>query len=197
MLSALVDPNGNDQEYDSNLVDQISSQYSSLINSKKTLIPNLPLYFDSRLHDSWVNKITYSNTEVTINLNEFSTHCFAEALSNKYCIKIPHQKRIFPVCFNFNGVKKFTISWINRNGKILPLKKDKCIPRLSDLLYEEATQIESDRISVGFIFWTRFKGNKSYLLMQLTSDKMEIAEHQCNAFKTLYGKDQMKLFDSF
>ena len=120
LLYLLVDPQGVKLEDDPNKAEQLSDKYSLFIESKTNILPNIRQYFNSRLHDSWVLKIDYNNSAVSIQLNEFSTHCFADALSDRYEIRIPHKKRIFPVSLNFNGVKSFSVSWINRNGKILP-----------------------------------------------------------------------------
>ena len=197
LLDSLICYKGNNWEDDEDKIKLLGEQYSAFIESKARMFPNIQLYLDSRLHDSWVQSIEFNGFDLIISLNEFSTHCFSDALSEKFSLNIPHKKRIFPVCLRFQEIKHYSISWLNRNGKILALSKEKYVPKLSEFLYDQATVLETGDIRIGFLFWSRIKGNKSYLLLQIESKDFQIEEFQRQAFLNLYGERHIKLFDTF
>ncbi|MGA1870908.1 MAG: DUF4085 family protein [bacterium] len=197
LLDSLICYSGNDYNYDEERVKKLSNEYTAFLKSKEDIFPHISKYFNSRLHDSWLQSIDNKNNEINILLNEFSTHCFSDALIEKFSLILPHSKRVFPVCLKFKGIKYYSISWINRNSKILPLKKEKYLPLLTEFLYDEAIVLEQGIISTGMLFVSKSKGNKSYLLLQIECSDLKIEEYQRKAFIELFGEEYLNLFDIY
>ena len=185
------------ESYSPSEAKELFEKYASFIASKKSILETIELYFGSRLHDSQVEYIEYRENKLAITLNEFASHCFADALDETYSLGVPHKKRVFPVSICFSGIERCTISWINKNSKILPLNKEKYFPKLSELLSDQIIAFSDKFIEVGFLFWTMHGGNKSNLLLEIKAQKLEIFEHQRNAFEKLYSGRYLDIFDYF
>jgi hypothetical protein len=199
LLDSLIYFKGNNwgKTYNESQRKKLADGYDSFISSKHNIDDRIKNYFRSRLHDSWVEKISYQSNLLSITLNEFSSHCFADAISEHFNLNIPHKKRLLPLTLNFLKVKDLSVSWINGNSKILPLNKDKFMSKLSEFLYEEIIVFEKDKIVIGMLFWTGMKGNKSYLLLQVECEDLYVEEAQREAFKLIFNNNYLDLFDLY
>ena len=97
----------------------------------------------------------------------------------------------------FLNLHHLSISRINANNKIIPLSKQKFIPELSEYLYDQIIFAEVGRIAAGILFYTGLPGNKSYLLLELCCEEIEIIEAQREAFHTLFNGNYIKIFDLY
>ena len=199
LLDSLIFFKGNNygEAYNESQRVNLAEEYDSFISSKHDLAEKIKNYFGSRLHDSWVEKISYQSDQMSVTFNEFSSHCFADAVSEHFNLNIPHKKRVLPVTLNFLNVKYLSISWINGNSKIIPLKKEKFIPKLSEFLYDQIIIFEKNKVVLGMLFWSGLKGNKSYLLLQVECEKLCIEETQREAFKIIFDENYLDLFDLY
>lgn len=199
LLDSLIYFKGNNwgEDYSESQRSKLSEKYASFISSENNFDEITKQYFGGRLHDSWVEKISYQSDQMSIVLNEFSSHCFADAIVEGFNLNIPHKKLIFPVALNFSKIKNISISWVNGNSKIIPLNKEKFIPKLSEFLYDQIITLEENKISLGMLFWSGLKGNKSDLLLQVECEKVNVDESQREAFIKIFGDKYLDLFDLY
>lgn len=199
LLDSLISFKGNNwgKTYSESQCEKLADEYHSFISSKHDIYEKIKTYFGDRLHDSWVEKISYQYDQLSITLNEFSSHCFADAISEHFNLNIPHKKRVLPVTLNFLKIRDLSVSWINGNSKILPLNKERFVPKLSMFLYDQIIVFEKNKIVIGMLFWSRMKGNKHTLLLQVECEELYIEESQREAFKIIFNNNYLDLFDLF
>ncbi len=199
LLDALFFHKGNNwgKGYNARQVQELSENYSAFLSTSDGLSGLAKVYFGSHLHDSWVKAINYQDRKLEIKFNEFTSHCFVDAICDEFNLNIPHKKRILPVTLNFLNLHHLSISRINGNNKIIPLSKQKFIPELSEYLYDQIIFAEAGRIAAGILFYTGLPGNKSYLLLELCCEEIEIIEAQREAFHTLFNGNYIKIFDLY
>ena len=177
--------------------EQQAKEYAKFIESKFIKIPSVKNYFNYRLHDSWVTNTQFNKEQLEITLNDFSTHCFVDALLEVSKQKIPYKKRVLPVSFSFKKLKKLSVAWINKNDKLIYLKKDKYLPQLKEYLFEQVISVKPGQITVGALFWSGLKGNKSELLVEIECEELFIDEQQRNAFIKLFGGNHLEIYDLY
>ncbi len=177
--------------------EELRESHLAFVASKNEIVNNISNYFGGFLHDSWVTKICHENNGLSIFLNDFSAHCFTDAICEKFKVNIPHKKRILPVELKFSQIKHISISWINNNSKILSLKKERFISKISEYLFDEIKILEKDRIELGMLFWSGLNGNKSTVLLQIECKNLEILESQRQAFEKLFQGEYLYLFDKY
>ncbi len=185
------------ESYSDSQREKLYKNYLKFIASKNDVVSNVATYFGGKLHDSWVTEVYYKNNQIGIALNEFASHCFSDAICEEFNIKIPHKKRILPIILNFSRVKKFSVSRINNNSKILPLKKEKFLPKLKEFLFDEIIILDKNKIEIGIIFWSGLNGNKSELLLQIECENLEIIQSQRKAFEILFKGKYLNLYDVY
>lgn len=177
--------------------EECSKGYSKFIDSEFEETPFVKNYFNFGLHDSWVTNIHFNQEQLEITFNDFQTHCFVDALLEVSNEKIQHKKRILPVSLSFKKIKKLSVAWVNQNSKILYLNKDRYLPKLKEYLYEQVLTVEPDKLSVGILFLSGLKGNKSYLLVEIECERISLDEQQRNAFIKLFSGNHLALYDSY
>jgi len=199
LLDALIFHKGNNwgEKYDERQTQELSKKHSALVSSSTGLSALAKVYFGSRLHDSWIEGINYQNRKLEIKFNEFTSHCFVDAICDEFELNIPHKNRVIPVTLSFLNLHHLSISRINGNNKIIPLSKQKFIPKLSEYLYDQIIFAESGKIVAGILFYTGLKGNKSYLLLELCCEEVEIIEAQREAFHKLLKGNYVEIFDLY
>ncbi len=189
--------NKHGKNYTDDQREKLSESYLAFVASKNEIVNNISNYFGGVLHDSWVTKVCHENNSLSISLNDFSAHCFSDAICENFKVNIPHKKRILPVEIKFSRINNISISWVNNNSKILNLKKERFIPKLSEYLFDEIKILERNRIELGMLFWSGLSGNKSTVLLQVECKKLEIIESQRQAFKVLFQGEYLNLFDKY
>ena len=177
--------------------EECSKSYSKFIDSKFEETPFIKNYFNFGMHDSWVTNMHFNREQLEITFNDFQTHCFVDALIEVSNEKIQHKKRVLPVILRFNNIKKLSVAWVNKNSKIIFLNKNRYLPKLKEYLYEQVVTFEPDKISVGILFWSDLKGNKSYLLVEIECGNLSIEEQQRNAFIQLFDGNHVELYDLY
>ncbi len=188
-----------DDEEDHAKYRSLSKQYSSLLKTSSAVVAKGTVYLNGMLHDSWVTSVEHEDREIRIWLNEFSTHCFADAYAQAYGINVPHERRVLPVCLRFTGLTRCQIYWTWNSGEMVPLRTERHLRHLSELLMDEVTAMENGRISTGFLFWSRKKHPKEQrrLILQLHAERLDIEEHNARAFVELFGASHVGAFDRF
>ncbi len=183
------------EDEEEQLGQRLSEEQELFLEANKKTLPKGKMYLNSRLHDSWVRNVEYGEHKVVITLNEFSTHCFCDALVHAYELDVPHALRILPIAVEFHNVSSCSVYSILEK-KVLNTKA--YLPKLSEWLYDEIRRIDSSVISVGVVFWAaRLNPKRRRLLFQVECEAMRFHESQKNAFLRLFGEKFTEQFASF
>lgn len=102
---------------------EIFEKYNGTLKSISAIIPKAPVYLNSMLHDSWVRAIEYDEKHLSMTLNDFSAHCFADAIVAKFNLKLVHKERVLPVRISFEKVTSMVLYNIKFGGKSFLWKK--------------------------------------------------------------------------
>jgi hypothetical protein len=174
---------------------RLISEQEAFLEANKKSLPKGLVYLNSRLHDNWVRNVRYDGHNLAITLNEFSTHCFCDALVDTHHLDVPHEMRILPITVQFRRVSACSLYSIWEE-KILQTKP--YLARLSEWLYDEIIRIDSNLISAGVVFWARTLTRKRRrLLLQVECEALRFLESQEKEFLRLFGVEFLEQFASF
>jgi hypothetical protein len=183
------------EDEEEQLGQRLFEEQELFLEANEKTLPKGKMYLNSRLHDSWVRNVEYDEHNVAITLNEFSTHCFCDALVHAYELDVPHELRISPIAVEFRNVSSCYVYSIGEE-KILNTKA--YLPKLSEWLYDEIRRIDSNVISVGVVFWAGSLNRKRrMLLFQAECEAMRFHESLKNEFVRLFGGKFTEQFASF
>jgi hypothetical protein len=182
--------------YDNSLSALLINRHSLFVNSKGDDFHNVHLYLNSALHDSIVTSVSYDKDVLSISLDDFSTHCFCNALVKISKMSMVHAKRICPVMLKFDKIRECSLAYINRNNKLIQLSKAKHLHKISSYLYDQVIKLEPDSIFIGILFWATSL-RKRYLLLQIKCKRLTIVELQRKAFLELFGDKFIDLYDRY
>jgi hypothetical protein len=177
---------------------ELFEKYNGFLKSISAIIPKAPVYLNSKLHDSWVEAIEYDENHFSMTLNDFSAHCFADAIVTKYNLKIAHKKLVLPVRILFENVASMILYKVNFGSKILPLeKKEKYIPFFTEFQYDEVASVSKGHIEIGLAFWSQKKGKVQDFFLDINCGHIHIEELQRQAFTELFGGNYIDLFETY
>jgi len=174
-----------------------------LLEESKSFLHRGHANLNSRLHDSWVQGASFEQGILTLALNDFSTHCLADILVDSFNLSIPHEGLVFPIELNFFGprVQAPFLYRINKNGNLIPINFTKFGLLLDSFLYDEIVDLTEGELEIGILFDLKLRLRHSpYIptcLMWLKAERMEIVEHQREAFTNLFSEKFLDVFDRF
>jgi hypothetical protein len=185
-------------DYEQDYAFEIWGKYRNDLAAKVDTLPHGAKYLGCILHDSEVLSLSYENQEVIICLNDFSTHCFVDALSDMLNLGIPYSKTIFPLGLRFTGVSQCSMARVNLKEQIVYLSFERYFPRLKEFLYEEVIRLDEQCIEIGMIFTLSGRvQSKNQSLLQLRGSQLIFEEGQREAFINLVGKKYITIFDEY
>ena len=129
------------------------TKYYNYVSKHSKRIGLFSKYLNGKVHDSWIMKSNRLNESFTLELNDFSTHVFADAIIEKKGVKINHDKLIFPLEIKFLSTKDIQFYKIDENGFAFPIQ----IVEVDEYLYEEILAINEQSLRVAFQFWKNAK----------------------------------------
>lgn len=176
------------------LIDDVEAiDNSDLIERNKDTIGKYYQYF-GLLHDSRILKTTLNPQNFLLNLNDFTTHVFAEALVAKKGLKIEDDKLVFKVDINFE-TEAITFNTIDDDGFITTIKPVK----VDEYLYEEIISITDEFIEIGLIVWVSGRARKPgrHILILTKAKNISLIEHQDNDWEAVFGKGFDKYYNRF
>lgn len=153
--------------------------YNDLINSNRAHLHGFERYI-SRLHDSWIKGIEVKDDSMQITLNDFDTHVFADALLEKYDLKIKHEALHFPLVLNFSGnlsYKAYTVV-DGSDGDLKPMyigTVNEELPKTKQYLYEQILELDAEHIKMAFALWN-WEGK--YLILEVSASQFMLEEKQ-------------------
>ncbi|RYE38730.1 MAG: hypothetical protein EOP48_26645 [Sphingobacteriales bacterium] len=157
---------------------------------------NLGLFhkYLNQLHDSWVLSTHSNGNSFTLQLNDFITHVFADALIQYKKLRINHSSLIFPLEITFETA---TVSYnlVNETGAIHPVEPF----RSYQYIDEEILHAGEDYIHIAIVVWIEDEKKKGghYGLVLIRSSNLRVAELQEQAWQKLFDERFHIYYDAF
>jgi hypothetical protein len=161
------------------------AEYNKFLELKKSKLGVFGKYLIGKLHDSKVLKIEFSGNEITINLDDFATHVFADAVIQNKKLKINHKDiPAFPIWLNFRGDLKVAYYLVDEEGNLQQISPVK----LDEYLYEQVLDANEDQIEMAFCFWQSNGGKPdNRTVVRISAKEFYIIEKQEEAWRQIFG----------
>lgn len=172
------------------------SQYSKLVGDRSGQLGNLKKYLIRKLHDSWITNFELDEEMLQIDLNDFSTHVFSDAIVERFEIEIDHDKLVFPVTLEVKGNLKVEFFEVEENGDLRGIDQIS----LSEYLGEQVLKLNPDQIEIAFEFW---HDNPDYdlpgeiILVLVTAKELKLIENQDKAWNEIFGNTYDSYYQYF
>lgn len=191
LLNSNLCYNGNNWniEEDVKESERLWDTYQKFIQSKSVIIPKINIYLGSKLHDSWVLNVSNTDKKIDITLNDFSAHCFTDALCNSFKLNVPHKRRKLVINISLENIFEWNLSHLNRIGKILPVSRSRYLPTIHEYLYDELKIVDENNISGAILFTS--DSFKNTLLLEFSTKCIKIDEKQEQSFRDLFKEEMM------
>jgi hypothetical protein len=146
------------------------------------------------LHDSWILKTTLTPQNFLLNLNNFTTHVFADALIAKKKLKVEDDKLVFKVDLDFE-IESITFNTVDDDGFITTIKP----VNADEYLCEDIISIQDELIEIGLIVWVSSCGSKpgQSILILIKANSISLIEHQAKDWEAVFGKEFDKYYNRF
>ena len=162
------------------------SAYNEFLNNHEHVIGQFRKYMISRLHDSPILESSFNELSFKIQLNDFATMCFADALIIRKELQISTDKLVFLLDLQFIGIKKIAYFLVDDDGFLSPID----FVKTDEYLYEQITSIDGDGLEIVFHLWkTRNLPDDidGRIIVQIQAQKLIINEQQDVTWIQLFG----------
>ncbi|MCF7955930.1 MAG: hypothetical protein K9M75_09030 [Phycisphaerae bacterium] len=183
----------NQDAYD-NIAVPLWKKEKELLTTNQSFLPSIERYLQSGLHDSEMISFAYNYQTVTINFDEVQCSDFYWAFTD--IMKLPGIIPVFPVSLIFHNIRNFTAYKVNRNNKLLPVSKNKWLPRIYDYQTEHVIDVTPSSISIAIVVSSKYKYN-CYIVLEIEAERLEIKENQREVFKEHLGEKHLPIIDKF
>lgn len=170
-----------------------------LLREAEDLLPQAPMYLNSRQHDALVISVERTARDLTIWMEDDQMRGLSRTLETISSGCFQDSRGRYPVGFKFCDISSLSVSRINSNDKILPLSVSKYLPQLDEFYYDEVTSVSPDCLSMGMLILTRkYRGSCiDPLLVEVKCRRLEFIERQRAPFEAIYGDQYSGLYDAF
>ncbi|WP_374949049.1 hypothetical protein [Mucilaginibacter sp.] len=146
------------------------------------------------LHDSRILESIISPDQFFLQLNDFTTHVFADALVNRKRLAINDDKLVFRIDLNFKIVN-LSFNTVDEEGFIKQIKP----LNIDEYLYEDVISIIDGITKVGLVVWSKGKGNNSgrYILLLINAKSISVSEHQENDWQAVFSNSYDLYYNRF
>lgn len=172
------------------------TNYQKFILSNLEKIGLLNKYINGKTHDSWIINSKLEDETYNLELNEFLTHVFADALIEKKKLKIDHDKLIFPIEIIFINVESIQFYNIDENGLAIPIP----ITKIDEYLYEQILTVTEKSIEIAFQFWKNSDSKSKpgeRIVAIINSETIEVKEKQDEAWNQIFGKQYDEYYQHY
>lgn len=146
------------------------------------------------LHDSWVIQTDVTKEKMSITLNDFTTHVFADVINSRQKLKIKHDKLVFPIQLDFETID-LTFNTVDESGNVKRIEPT----NINEYLYEQIISIDNDMIEIGLVVWkdgiNDECGQQILILMRVKS--IILTEFQDKAWEEIFGNTYDNYFNYF
>ena len=151
------------------------TKYHKFVSWNSEKIGLLNKYINGKTHDSWIINSKLEDGTYNLELNEFSTHVFADAIIEKKKLKINHDKLVFPIEITCKNVENIQFYKIDGNGFAIPIP----ITNIDEYLYEQILTINEKSIEIAFQFWKNAESKSKpgeRIVAIINSETIEVKE---------------------
>ncbi len=172
------------------------AKYSKFLDDNSEQLGNLKKYLIGKLHDSWITSFNLEEEKLRINLNDFSTHVFSDAIVEKFNIKIDYDKLVFPVTIEIKGDLKVDFFQVEENGDLKTIDQISC----SEYLGEQILKLNSNQLEIAFELWhdnpdEDLPGDR--ILMLVSAKELKLIENQDKAWNEIFGNTYDNYYQYF
>ena len=162
------------------------NRYSHFLKENSERLGNLKKYLTGKLHDSWITELDIDSDKLRINLNDFSTHVFSDAIVEKFKIKFDHDKLVFPITLEMKGNLKVEFLRVEENGDLINIDQIS----VDEYLGEQVLNINLDQFEIAFELGhdnpnEDLPGER--ILMIVTAKELKLTENQGLAWNNIFG----------
>lgn len=173
-------------------------RYDNMLQAAREFLPHGNLFLNSALNHVRVTEIEWDRKSATIWYDDKPMRCFYQFFSTYFKVQVEHWDAAIPLGMRFQDVVDLTVSRISSNNKILPLKKARYLPLLSDLLVDEARLLSGNRVELGMLFrCNSLRRDRYLLLVEVACGRIEFMEHRRDHFVSKLGERRLEPFDKF
>ncbi|MCB9261775.1 MAG: hypothetical protein H6607_05310 [Flavobacteriales bacterium] len=172
------------------------AQYSKFLDDNSDQLGNLKKYLIGKLHDSWITSFKLGDEKLLIDLNDFSTHVFSDAIVERLDIKINHDKLVFPVTLEFMGNVKVEFFQVEENGDLIEIDQIS----FSEYLGEQLLKLNPNRIEIAFELWHDNPGKDlpgDRILAMVSAKELKLIENQDKAWNEIFEKTYDNYYQYF
>jgi hypothetical protein len=172
------------------------AKYSKFLEDNSDQLGNLNKYLIGKLHDSWITSFKLDEEKIQIDLNDFSTHVFSDAIVKKIEIKIDHDKLVFPVTIELKGDLKVEFFQVEENGDLKTIDQIS----FSEYLGEQLLKLNPDQLEIAFELWhdnpdEDLPGER--ILMIVSAKELKLTENQDMAWNEIFGNNYDDYYQYF
>lgn len=176
------------------------SRYRSmreLLRSDRVIAPGAEGFLACGLHDSRVLGLDEFPGCVCLRLDDFSTHCFCDAVAHAHGLAHANPRPVMPVTLTFHGVSACRFYRLDRNFELVPTNKQTDRATLSEYLYDEVSRLDETGIAVAIVFWRSSVQRHPYVILEVEAKALQIEEQFRDAFVAVAGEMHEELFGAY
>jgi hypothetical protein len=158
--------------------------------------PRIGKYFDylGLLHDSSIIDARLTSQRFVLQLNDFTTHAFADALVTKKGLDVDDSKRIFRIDLEFENANT-SYNIVDEDGFIEEIKP----VSIDEYLYEDIISFTDEIIEIALVVWAKGQKGKQgkQILILISAKNVLLMEHQKIDWANIFGNEYDRYYDLF
>jgi hypothetical protein len=122
-----------------------------------------------------------------LNLNDFTTHVFADAIVEKFQVDVEHDKLVFPVILELKGNLNMQFFRVEEYGDLESIDQIS----VDEYLGEQILKLNDDLIEIAFELWHTNPNEDlpgERILMIASAKELNLTENQDEAWNEIFGK---------
>lgn len=168
---------------------ELSIVRATLVEASAAFCPKAHLYLSTNLHDSAIIGTSCSLQHVSFTLCDDGLGEFYSALCNKFAVPESESIIRFPVTLRFTGLTRFAINIVTPSDELVPVKAERYLRRLGELLYDEVLRFEPGHIALGMYCLSKKRRSSARLLVEIEAQELVVEESFHMMFQKAFGED--------
>lgn len=164
-----------------------TDKYSVFLTENSNRLKNFKKYLIWKLHDSWISDFEIKSDKLKLNLNDFTTHVFADAIVEKFQVDVEHDKLVFPVILELKGNLNMEFFRVEEYGDLESIDQIS----VDEYLGEQILKLNDDLIEIAFELWHTNPNEDlpgERILMIASAKELNLTENQDEAWNEIFGK---------
>jgi len=164
-----------------------TDKYSVFLTENSNRFKNFKKYLIWKLHDSWITDFEIKSDKFKLNLNDFTTHVFADAIVEKFQVDVEHDKLVFPVILELKGNLNMEFFKVGEYGDLETIDQIS----VDEYLGEQILKLNDDFIEIAFELWHTNPNEDlpgERILMIASAKELNLSENQDEAWNEIFGE---------